>query len=125
MFFNLMDYCEKNKISVFKYVPFTIVYRIKDRSKYSDDVKEIKRKKNLKNLKIFIEKTDDYLKRYDEIGNYFDKSDNSNNSNNNKINLENENDEDVFSVNNIEESNHFYSDVFQNFDKYKKEEKKK
>ena len=124
MFFNLMDYCEKNKISVFKYVPFTIVYRIKDRSKSSDDIKEIKRKKNLKNLKIFIEKTDDYLKRYDEIGNYFDKSDNSNNSNNNKINLENENDEDVFSVNNIEESNHFYSDVFQNFDKYKKEEKK-
>ena len=120
MFFNLMDYCEKNKISVFKYVPFTIVYRIKDRSKYSDNVKEIKRKKNLKNLKIFIEKTDDYLKRYDEIGNYFDKSDICNN----EINLENDNDEDVFNVNNIEESNYFYSDVFQNFDKYKKEEKK-
>ena len=119
MFFNLMDYCEKNKISVFKYVPFTIVYRIKDRSKYSDDIKEIKRQKNLKNLKIFIEKTDDYIKRYEELGNYFDK----NEINNNKMDLEADNEEEIFNVNNIEESNYYYSDVFQNFDKYKREDK--
>ena len=118
MFFNLMDYCEKNKLSVFKYVPFTIVYRIKDRSRYSDENKEIRRKKNLKNLKIFIEKTDSYLKRYEEIGNYFE---NNEFVVNNKINLENENDEDIFNVKNVEESSMCYSDVFQNFDKYKRE----
>ena len=30
MFINLMHYCEMRKISVFKYVPFTIIYQIKE-----------------------------------------------------------------------------------------------
>ena len=120
MFFNLMEYCEKNKISVFKYVPFTIVYKIKDRSKYSDDIKEIKRKKNLENLKIFIENTDKYIKSYDELGKYFENNDN----NNIKKELETEIDENLFVVENIEENNTpFYSNIFKNFNKYKKEEK--
>ena len=30
MFINLMNYCEKRKISVFKYLPFTIIYKLKE-----------------------------------------------------------------------------------------------
>ena len=89
MFFNLMNYCEKNKISVFKYVPFTIVYRIKDRSKYSEDIKETKRKKNLENLKKFIENTDIYIQRYEEIGKYFNKEKSK------EISIKKENDEKI------------------------------
>ena len=33
MFINMMKYCEKRNLSVFKYVPFTIVFKIKDRRK--------------------------------------------------------------------------------------------
>ena len=118
MFFNLMEYCEKNKISVFKYIPFTIVYKIKDRSKCSDDIKEIKRKKNLENLKKFIENTDKYIKSYDELGKYFG------NNNNIKKELETEIDENLFVVENIEENIiPYYSNIFKNFKKEEKNEK--
>ena len=127
MFFNLMNYCEKNKISVFKYVPFTIVYRIKDRSKYSEDIKEIKRKKNLENLKKFIENTDIYIQRYEEIGKYFNKEKSK------EISIKKENDEkikkclemdDFFVVEKNEENSCYYTEIFQNVDKYIKEIKK-
>ena len=71
MFINIMNYCEKRKISVFKYLPFTIIYQIKDRRKISDEEKEKKWKKNMDNLKIFIEKANDYITEYNDLGNYF------------------------------------------------------
>ena len=71
MFINLMNYCELRKISVFKYVPFTIIYQIKDRRKIPDEEKEKKWTKNLQNLKIFIEKTHKYIMDYNELGNYY------------------------------------------------------
>ena len=133
MFFNLMDYCEKNKISIFKYVPLTIVYRIKDVSKYPDDIKEKKRKKNLENLKKFVEKADDYIQKYDEIGKYFfDEKFNENRETNDekkenyKKYLEMETNNELFSVENIGEKegeSYFYSDIFLNLDKYIKEVK--
>ena len=33
MFINLMYYCERRKLSVFKYVPFTIVFELKSEEK--------------------------------------------------------------------------------------------
>ena len=130
MFFNLMNYCENNKISVFKYVPFTIIYRIRDRSKYSEDIKEIKRKTNLENLKSFIENVDKYIKNYDELGEYFIKDKNKNKiddkkeeKKNIKKYLEMERNEDFFKVEKLEENSSYYTDIFQNIDKYIKEKK--
>ena len=68
MFINLMDYCEKRKISVFKYVPFTIIYKIKDKNN------KIEENKNLENLKTFIENASRYVKEYKDIGKYFEYS---------------------------------------------------
>ena len=68
MFINLMNYCEIRKISVFKYAPFTIIYQIKDRRKISDEEKDKKWKKNLENLKIFIEKTYKYITQFNDLG---------------------------------------------------------
>ena len=128
MFFNLMNYCEKNKISIFKYVPLTIVYRIKDRSKYSDEIKEKKRKKNLENLKKFVEKADDYIQRYEEIGKYFldekfneDRETPEEKKENYKKYSDMESNNELFSVENVENINegepYFYADIFQNMDK--------
>ena len=129
MFFNLMNYCEQNKISVFKYVPFTIVYRIKDRSKYPEDIKEIKRKKNLENLKKFIENTDIYIQRYEEIGKYFNKEKikeigKKENDESIKKYLEMERNDEYFIVEKNEENSCYYTEIFQNVDKYIKEVKK-
>ena len=71
MFINIMNYCEMRKISIFKYLPLTIIYQIKDRRKISDEEKEKKWKKNIDNLKIFIEKASDYITEYNDLGNYF------------------------------------------------------
>ena len=133
MFFNLMNYCEKNNKSVFKYVPFTIVYRIKDRSKFSEDIKETKRKTNLENLKKFIENIHTYISRYEEIGKYFLEGKNKElkdkrGEDDNDINkyLEMKANEELFVVekNQNEEKSCFYTDIFQNIDKYIKEIKK-
>ena len=121
MFFNFLDYCENNNMSIFKYVPFTIVYRIRDRSGHSDAYKETKRKHNLKNLEIFMNNIDKYVKLYDEIGEYFGKDIKDENKNEN---LETEINEEQFVVENVEENLPFYSNIFQNFDKFKKVEKK-
>ena len=40
MFINIMKYCEQRKISVFKYLPFTIVFKIKDRKKIKNNEKQ-------------------------------------------------------------------------------------
>ena len=74
MFINLMNYCERRKLSVFKYVPFTIIYQIKDRRKISNEEKENKWKQNLENLKNFIEKSNKYIKEYNDLGKYYNES---------------------------------------------------
>ena len=125
MFFNLMSFCESNKISVFKYVPFTIVYRIRDRSKYPENVKEFKRKKNLENLRLFTEGIKNYIKPYDELGEYYQKGTEQKQEEKKNIKkfLEMERKEDYFVVDNTEEFFPFYTDVFQNVDKFIKEKK--
>ena len=66
MFINLMYYCEQRKISVFKYVPFTIIFELK-----FDKKKQDLYEKQLEKLKQFIENTQNYVVKYENIGNYF------------------------------------------------------
>ena len=72
MFLNLMEYCEKRKISVFKYVPFTIIFQFKDKDGYENN-NEIKKrnKKRMDKLKDFIKEYNKYIVNYEEIGNYY------------------------------------------------------
>ena len=68
MFINLMFYCEKRKISVFKYVPFTIIFDLDTLSDFDTE----SYKKKLEILKNFVDETEsNYVKKYEEIGKYF------------------------------------------------------
>ena len=69
MFINLMNYCEQRKISVFKYVPFTIVFDLNFGEK--EKRKEIQKyhQEQLEKLKQFIEDTQKYVVKYENIGN--------------------------------------------------------
>ncbi len=74
MFCYLMKYCEERKISVFKYVPFTVVFKIKEKKK--DGENEIKsfEKCNLEakdNLKKFINISQKFVVDFNDIGNYY------------------------------------------------------
>ena len=73
MFINLMEYCEKRKISVFKYVPFTIIFQFKDKTNFENNNK-IKKKeaKKLEELKQFIDNYKNYIINYEDIGNFYD-----------------------------------------------------
>jgi len=90
MFINLFNYCEKRKLSVFKYVPFTIIFELKDekqkdyeKSKINSSIiknKNENEKENEKNnkyekLKNFINKIDNFIIHYNDIGNYYYKED--------------------------------------------------
>jgi hypothetical protein len=71
-----MKYCEERKISVFKFVPFTIIFKIKEKRK--DKENEIKNfeKENQDakdNLKRFINMSQKFVVDYNDIGNYYDK----------------------------------------------------
>ena len=47
MFINLLEYCENHRISVFKYVPFTIVFDLKNTEKNTEEEKNTEfQKKN-------------------------------------------------------------------------------
>ena len=59
------------KIPVSKYVPFTIIYQIKDRRKITEEEKEKKKSKNLENLKNFVEKAYKYITEYKDLGKYY------------------------------------------------------
>ena len=73
MFINLMIYCEKRKISVFKYVPFTIVYQFKDKANYNKNNDIVKTEsQRLEELKTFIKNTSKYIVNYDDIGKFYD-----------------------------------------------------
>ena len=71
LFINLMKYCERNNLSVFKYVPFTIVFKIKDRRKIRNKAKQKRWMDKLEKLKNFIQRIDTKVKNYSEIGNYY------------------------------------------------------
>jgi len=71
MFINLMKYCEQRKISVFKYVPFTIVFKIKDKRKMKNKEKQIRWSEKLEKLKVFIQNIDKNVKNYHEIGKFY------------------------------------------------------
>ena len=71
LFINLMKYCEKNNLSVFKYVPFTIVFKIKDKRKIKNKAKQKRWMDKLEKLKNFIHRIDTKVKKYDEIGSYY------------------------------------------------------
>ena len=73
MFINLMDYCEKRKISVFKYVPFTIVFQFKDKLNFNENNEILKTEtQRLNELKYFINNSNKYLVNYDDIGKFYD-----------------------------------------------------
>ena len=71
MFINLMKYCEKRNLSVFKYVPFTIVFKIKDRRKIKNTEKQKRWMEKLEKLKCFIQNIDKNVKNYNDIGKYY------------------------------------------------------
>ena len=68
MFINLMFYCEKRKISVFKYVPLTIIFELDMLNNLDSE----SYKKRFEALKKFVDEDEaNYVKKYEEIGNYF------------------------------------------------------
>ena len=71
MFINLMKYCEQRKLSIFKYVPFTIVFKIKDRRKIKNTEKQKRWAEKLEKLKDFIQNIEKNVKNYDEIGKFY------------------------------------------------------
>ena len=73
MFINLMEYCEKRKISVFKYVPFTIIFQLKDKVDFNNNNDIIKTEaQRLEELKLFIKKSNKYIVNYNDIGKFYD-----------------------------------------------------
>ena len=66
-----MKYCEKKNLSVFKYVPFTIVFKIKDRRKIKNKTKQKKWADKLEKLKNFIQRIETKIINYNDIGKYY------------------------------------------------------
>ena len=89
MFTNLLNYCEKRKISVFKFLPFTIVFQLKEeKPKKTENEKEKKNNiinnNNINNnnsnaddkyekLKNFLNNANKYIVNYNELGKYYEK----------------------------------------------------
>ena len=73
MFINLLNYCEKRNISVFKYVPFTIVFNLKDENETNKDNKKNTIDKNNKydNLREMINSVEKHVMSYEEIGQFY------------------------------------------------------
>ena len=68
LFINMMDYCEQRKISVFKYIPLTYIFELNMLDK-SKDEKVIKKLDKLK--KLVEEDEVKFVKKYEDIGQYF------------------------------------------------------
>ena len=71
MFINIMKYCEQRKLSIFKYVPFTIVFKIKDRRKIKNTEKQKRWTEKLEKLKNFIQNINTNIKDYNDIGKFY------------------------------------------------------
>ena len=68
LFVNMMNYCEQRKISVFKYIPLTLIFDLKMLDKKKDEENE----KKLEKLKKFLEGgKSKFIKKYNDIGKYF------------------------------------------------------
>ena len=90
MFTNLLNYCEKRKISAFKYVPFTIVFQLKDektkkieneKSKANNNnannnndsnTNENEKENKYEKLKEFMNNIEKYVMNYNKLGKYYD-----------------------------------------------------
>ena len=73
MFINLLNYCERRNISIFKYVPFTIIFNLRDENETKKENKKNKTDKNNKydKLKEMINSVEKYVMNYEEIGNFY------------------------------------------------------
>ena len=73
MFINLLNYCERRNISIFKYVPFTIIFNLRDENETKKDNKKNTTDKNNKydKLKEMINSVEKYVMNYEEIGNFY------------------------------------------------------
>ena len=71
MFINMMKYCEKRNLSIFKYVPFTIVFKLKDRRKIKNKEKQKRWTQKLEKLKNLIQGIGKNVKNYNEMGKYY------------------------------------------------------
>ena len=68
LFVNMMDYCEHRKISVFKYIPLTLIFDLNILENQSNE----KNKKTLEKLKKLIEEDElKFIKKYENLGKYF------------------------------------------------------
>ena len=68
LFINMMDYCEHRKISVFKYIPLTLIFDLNILENQSNE----KNKKTLEKLKKLIEEDElKFIKKYENLGKYF------------------------------------------------------
>ena len=75
LFCNLMKYCEDRKISVFKFVPFTVVYKFKEKKRDKEEDIKIFEKENQyakDNLKKFINISKNFIVDYNDIGKYYE-----------------------------------------------------
>ena len=71
MFINLMQYCEKRKISVFKYVPFTIIFELKNSEKLTEEEQNSDFQEKMGALRKFFRISKDFLIDYEQIGDFY------------------------------------------------------
>ena len=75
MFINLLNYCERRNISIFKYVPFTIVFNLKEENEneVNKDIKKstLEKINKYENLKEMINSVEKYVIDYEEIGQFY------------------------------------------------------
>ena len=73
MFINLLNYCERRNLSVFKYVPFTIIFNLRDEAGLNNESKKntIEKDNKYENLKEMINSIEKYVKNYEEIGQFY------------------------------------------------------
>ena len=68
LFVNMMDYCERRKISVFKYIPLTLIFELN----ILDNTTDEKIKKKLDKIQKFVDEDElTFVKKYEDIGKYF------------------------------------------------------
>ena len=73
MFTNLLHYCEKRNLSAFKYVPFTIIFNLRDDIETDKENKKILTNKinKYEKLKEILTSIEKYLINYEDIGSYY------------------------------------------------------
>ena len=75
MFINLLNYCERRNLSVFKFVPFTIIFNLRDENKNKEDNENkkstIEATNKYEKLKEMINSVEKYVKNFEEIGQFY------------------------------------------------------